>query len=398
MKPVIVIHHQEIVLKGNNRSYFERQLLKNVKTVLLDIKTKFTVSGGYGRFVIELESNDELKLITERLSKVFGLANICSGVKVEQNIGVFCTTSEKLLAGLSLNSIRVHTHRPDKNFSVKSMEVNAQVGAYLCDKFKVRANLTKPDETIFIEIVDGVAYVYRSKINGAGGLPVGVSGNVVALISAGFDSPVAAWQLMKRGAKVMFVHFHSLPYTSQHSVEQVKQLVGILTQYQFQSKLYLVPFADLQNQIVVNAPQSLRVILYRRMMVRIAEEIAFREKAEALVSGEAVGQVASQTLRNIRVINDVAKLPILRPLSGTDKEETMAIARNIGTYDISKEPYDDCCSFLAPRKPETWANLQQVFDSESKLEVENLVKEALDKIEIERFSYPINEKDFVADN
>jgi thiamine biosynthesis protein ThiI len=211
---------------------------------------------------------------------------------------------------------------------------------------------------------------------------------VVSLLSAGFDSPVASWQMMKRGASVVFVHFHSMPYTSVNSIDQVRQLVQILTKYQFNSKLYLVPFADVQNQIVLGTMQSLRVILYRRMMLRIAEAIAHKEKAEALVTGEAVGQVASQTLRNIRVINTVATLPVLRPLSGTDKEETMALARTIGTYDISKEPYDDCCSFLAPRKPATWANFHDVQQAETQLNIDNLVHVAVEAITSELFSMP----------
>jgi tRNA uracil 4-sulfurtransferase len=392
MKPVIVVHHHEIVLKRNNRGYFERQLFKNIHTALSGLSTQTSVRGGYGRFVIELDSEDGLPTIIERLTKVFGLANICAGVKVEQNLEVFCATAEQLLEGSTFKSIKVHTTRPDKNFPIRSMDVNAKVGEYLCNRFNVHANLTKPDETIYIEIVETVAYVYRSKLKGAGGLPVGVSGNVVALLSAGFDSPVAAWQMMKRGASVIFVHFHSMPYTTQRSVEQVRQLVEILTTYQFKSKLYLVPFADLQNEIVLHAPQSLRVILYRRMMIRIAEAIALHDKAEALVTGEAVGQVASQTLRNIRVINDVAGLPILRPLSGMDKEETIALARKIGTHDISKEPYDDCCSFLAPRKPETWANPQQVIEAETKLDINRLVEITMSKITSELFSYPFIEK------
>jgi tRNA uracil 4-sulfurtransferase len=268
------------------------------------------------------------------------------------------------------------------------MAVNGEVGAHLCEHFGVRANLSKPDETIFIEIADGTAFVYRSKQSGAGGLPSGVSGKVITLLSAGFDSPVAAWKIMKRGATNVFIHFHSMPYTSRHSVDQVRQIVGVLTQYQLHSKLYIVPFADLQNEIVLKTPQHLRVVLYRRFMLRIAELIAHDEKAEALVTGEAVGQVASQTLRNIRNIEAAVTLPILRPLSGTDKEETMALARRIGTHDISKEPYDDCCSFLAPRRPETWSKIDEIMDAESRLDIPLMLEQVLAKITKEQFSYP----------
>ena len=328
---------------------FERQLLQNTRAALGELIPASSVRGGYGRFVIELVDSKDADAVINRLGYVFGLANICVGYKVGQDITHFCETADFLLAGREFATIKVDTRRADKNFPIGSMEVNARVGEFLCKRFGIRANLSDPDETIFIEIVDKVAYIYRSKIKGAGGLPVGVAGKVVALLSAGFDSPVACFHIMKRGATVIFVHFHSSPYVTQDSVDQVRQLVDVLTKFQFQSKLCVVPIGEAQQEIVMQSPPSLRVILYRRMMVRIAEAIAHREKAEALVTGESLGQVASQTLRNIRVIDDAATLPILRPLVGMDKEEIIAIARRIGTYEISSQPYDDCCSFLTPR-------------------------------------------------
>ena len=387
MKPVIVVHHHEIVLKRDNRAYFERQLLANLRLAFSEVASSFTVRGGYGRSVIEAASPADTDAIIARAADVFGLANICSGLKVSQDVGEFCAAADELLRGTAFTTIRVHTKRADKRFAVRSMDINAQVGEYLCTKYGVRADLSEPDETIFIEIADGAAYVYRSKRKGAGGLPVGVSGKVVSLLSAGFDSPVASWQMMRRGASVLFIHFHSMPYTSQRSVDQVRELVKVLTRWQFRSKLFLVPFADVQNQIVLGTPQELRVILYRRMMFRIAEALAVREGAEALATGEALGQVASQTLRNIRVINEAATLPVLRPLSGTDKEETMALARSIGTYEISREPYDDCCSFLAPRKPATWASPEGVRTAESALDMAQLARLALGAMSVE--TYPV---------
>ncbi|MDI6767735.1 MAG: tRNA uracil 4-sulfurtransferase ThiI [Bacteroidota bacterium] len=390
MQPVIILHHHEIVLKGENRKYFEKQLLKNVRTAVGGLVNSSAIDGGYGRFILHLDLTDITDEILERLSYVFGLSNVCYGVSVEQNVEKFCQAALKILHDRTFKTIRVVTRRPDKNFPTRSMEVNAAVGEFLCKQFNVHANLSEPDETIFIEIVNGEAYVYRAKIKGAGGLPSGVSGKVVSLLSAGFDSPVASWQIMKRGASVIFVHFHSMPYTSQNSIDQVKQIVEILTRYQFNSKLYLVPFLDVQNEIVLRTPQSLRVILYRRMMIRIAEAISRKEKAEALVTGEAVGQVASQTLRNIRNIDQVATFPILRPLSGMDKEETIAIARKIKTHDISKEPYDDCCSFLAPRKPETWSNIEKIDEAESNLDIQSLLEKAVNEAKIERYIFPSN--------
>lgn len=395
MKPVVVVHHHEITLKRENRRFFEQVLMRNMRRALHEFLPSLVVRGGYGRFIIELSSNEYIEAVAERLTYVFGLANICSGVQVEQSLDVICRTAEELLTGLEFKTIKVHTSRPDKNFPLSSLTVNAKVGEHLCKRFGVRANLSEPDETVFVELVDGVAFVYRSKIRGAGGLPVGSSGKVISLLSAGFDSPIASWEMMKRGATVIFVHFHSMPYTSSNSLDQVRQLTEVLTRYQFQSKLYLVPFAEVQQAVVLQAPESLRVILYRRMMIRIAEAIARKEQVEALVTGEAVGQVASQTLRNIRIINSVATYPILRPISGNDKEETMALARRIGTYDISKEPYDDCCSFLAPRRPETWGSQEAVETAEGKLDIPNLILAAVTKVSVESLHFPAVEENTI---
>jgi thiamine biosynthesis protein ThiI len=388
MERIIILHHHEIVLKGDNRGYFEGQLRKNIRQVLAGLMPRIVISGGYGKFIINLKEKDPIDEILSRLNYVFGLANICIGIKVEQNLKAFFDAAERLLDGIDFNTIRIHTKRPDKSFPLKSMDVNKEVGAYICSRFKKGVDLSNPDQTIHIDIVDGAALVYRMKIPGAGGLPLGTAGKVVALLSSGFDSPVASWKIMKRGATAIFIHFHSMPFTSQASLDQVRKIVRLLTRYQLFSKLYVVPFAELQKEIVLRSPQSLRIILYRRMMLRIAEAVAHSEKAEALVTGEAVGQVASQTLRNIRNINSATSFPVLRPLSGTDKEETMEIARGLGTYEISKEPYDDCCSFLAPRRPETWSDYHQIAAAESNLNIPLLVEATMTKMEIERYTFP----------
>src|ERR1041384_1384812 len=388
MKPVIVVHHHEIILKGENRGYFERQLMKNVRNSLRDLVPPPTVRGGYGRFVIEIPPGGEPADAERRLLDVFGLSNVCSGVRVGQDLGEVCAAAEKILEGREFGTIKLDTRRADKNFPLGSTAVNERVGKFLCDRFSVRANLSRPDETVSVEIADGAAYVYRSKLKGPGGLPAGVSGRIVALLSAGFDSPVAAWQMMRRGASVSFVHFHSMPYTSRRSVEQVREISSALTRFQYRSKLYLVPFADVQNEIVLRAPQPLRVILYRRMMIRIAEAVAKSDKAEALVTGESLGQVASQTLRNIRVIDGAAALPVLRPLSGTDKEEIIAMARRAGTHDISKEPEDDCCSYLAPRSPATGAAPAGVEAAEAGMDIAGFVARAVEAMTSESFVFP----------
>ena len=396
MKPVIIVHHHEIILKGGNRGFFERQLMRNIRASLGAVQANAMIRGGYGRFIIDIVDESRVEEIVSCLKSVFGIANICTGVEVAQDVNAFTTAAVQMLEQRQFKTLKVETRRADKNFPKKSMEVSAEVGGVLCDRFAVRANMTTPDEIVYISIVDSTAFVYLSKVQGSAGLPAGVSGRVVGLLSAGIDSPVACWQLMKRGANVIFVHFHSMPYTSQNAVDQVRQLTALLTKFQFQSKLYLVPFAEVQQKIVQKAPQPLRIILYRRLMVRIAEEVAWKEKAEALVTGEAVGQVASQTLRNIRAIDAVATLPILRPLAGMDKEETITYARRIGTFEISKEPFDDCCSFLAPRSPETWARLEEVDQAESHFDIPSLVSEAMQNVVIEKFTSPTVERESLA--
>ncbi len=387
MHPVIVLHHHEIVLKGGNRKYFEQTLMRNVRATAAAAGVKCSVSGGYGKFILTPGSAADAGLLAGELGRVFGLANICPGVRVAQDVGALCEASEASLAGLKFATLRVDTRRVDKRFPLTSMETNARIGARLCGTYGVRADLSDPDVTVSVEIADGTAYVYSRRLPGAGGLPAGVSGRVVGLLSAGFDSPVACWQMMKRGCNVVFVHFHSMPYTGEQSVGLVRDVVRVLTPYQYRSKLYLVPFAPVQNEIVLRTEPSLRIILYRRMMLRIAERIAGREKAEGLVTGEAVGQVASQTLRNIRVIDAAATIAVLRPLSGADKEETIATSRRIGTHDFSSQPYDDCCSFLAPRSPRTWADPAQVLGEEAKLDLRELTRMALSAVTIERFHH-----------
>ncbi len=389
MKPIIVVHHHEIGLKGKNRGYFEKHLLRNVRLTLKGLLPQNAVTGGFGRFIIYTDSNQEgTNEIIGRLKKVFGLSNICFGFETGQTIEEFNSIAESLLKEKSFSTICVKTSRANKAYPKTSVEVNKEVGAFLCTRFNVRANLSQPDETIYIEIVDKLAYVYLSKIPGAGGLPAGISGRVVSLISAGFDSPVASYKIMKRGAYVVYVHFHSYPFVSRNSIDQVQKILEQLTQYQYFSKLYLVPFAECQQDIVLKTPPPLRVILYRRMMVRVAERIAINEKANALVTGESLGQVASQTLRNIRVINNAAKLPILRPLVGSDKEEIIDVARKIETYDICKEPYDDCCSFLTPRNPETWADPAAIAEAESQFDVNDWIEKLLEKTEKVEFKFP----------
>jgi thiamine biosynthesis protein ThiI len=390
--PVVICHYHEVALKQKNRRIFEKKLRTNIAFALSDLVGQRMVMRGYGRLKIVLpfgfDEREKLEIVRSRLSNVFGIVNFGIGLSVGLDIEDICEASLKVIEGKSFNTFRVKTKRQNKNFPLNSTEVNKQVGAFIIEHFKnngadVKVDLKNPDLTVYVEIVDKEVYVYADRFKGPGGLPVGSSGKVVALISAGFDSPIASLLMMKRGAKVVFAHFHSYPYTSYDSIEQVREIVKILSKYQLHSKLYIVPIAEAQRIIVLNAPVGLRTILYRRLMVRIAEKVAQIEGAEALVTGESLGQVASQTLRNIRVINQVATLPILRPLIGIDKEEIIQKAKEIGTYEISSQPYDDCCSFLTGRHPETWANLDEILEIEKKLDWNNLIQMSFSGAQVE---------------
>jgi len=390
--PVVICHYHEVALKQKNRRVFEKKLRTNIAFALSDLVGQRMVMRGYGRLKIVLpfgfDEREKFEIAKSRLSNVFGIVNFGIGLSVRLDIEDICKASLKVIEGKSFYTFRVKTKRQNKNFPLNSTEVNKQVGAFIIEHFKnngvdVKVDLKNPDLTVYIEIVDKEAYVYADRFKGPGGLPVGSSGKVVALISAGFDSPIASLLMMKRGAKVVFVHFHSYPYTSYDSIEQVREIVKILSKYQLHSKLYIIPIAEAQRIIVLNAPVGLRTILYRRLMVRIAEKVAQIEGAEALVTGESLGQVASQTLRNIRVINQVATLPILRPLIGIDKVEIIQKAKEIGTYEISSQPYDDCCSFLTGRHPETWANLDEILEIERKLDWDNLIQMSFSGAQVE---------------
>ena len=292
------------------------------------------------------------------------------------------------LNGTRFESFRIETQRGDKTFPLNSPEINRRLGAAIKEKSAARVDLTHPELTVFVEILPRDAFFGFNKIPGAGGLPVGASGRVVSLISGGIDSPVAAYRMLQRGCRLIFVHFHSAPYLDKTSQEKVRQLVTALTRHQFQSRLYLVPFGEIQRQIVAAVNRPLRVILYRRMMLRIAEGLATKEKAKALVTGESLGQVASQTLENMAVIQQAAALPILRPLVGMDKQEIIDQARRIGTFEISSIPDQDCCQLFVPKHPATKARFDEVEDAESNYDPKEMLRFGLENATEEEFSFP----------
>ena len=286
-------------------------------------------------------------------------------------------------------SFRVISRRADKRFPFQSPEIERHIGAAVQAQTGWRVNLSEPAFIIRVETLTNDAFFFFDREPGTGGLPIGTGGRVMTLISGGIDSPVAAWRLMRRGCRSHFVHFHSYPLLSNTSQEKVRDLVRTLTGYQLRSRLFLVPFAPIQQQVVISVPPHLRVVTYRRLMMRIAERLAIESRAHALVTGDAVGQVASQTIENLAAVGAVATLPVLRPLIGMDKEEITRDAQRLGTYQTSIIPDDDCCTLFTPRYPSTGASLVEAAEAERQIDVAGLVEQAATGAVIEHFRYPV---------
>jgi thiamine biosynthesis protein ThiI len=392
----VVIHYQEIALKGKNRPWFVARLVRNLKEATADLDVK-AVRALMGRLELEFGGAVSWDQVRERVARVFGIANFARAGRVRFDPAaapesVFDAIAQEILRdleGVDTPTFRVSVRRADKRFPMPSPGIEREIGGRIKQSRGWRVNLSEPALTVHIDLLTSDAFYFFGKEEGAGGLPVGASGRVVCLLSGGIDSPVAAWRMMRRGCRVTFVHFHSYPILSRASQEKARELVQLLTRYQLQSRLLLVPFGDIQQQIVLSVPPPLRVVLYRRMMMRIAERVAKRVKAGALVTGEVVGQVASQTLENLGAIGGVVTLPILRPLVGMDKEEITAQAERLGTYRISIIPDQDCCTLFTPRHPATKARVADVDAAEASLPSEEWIDRALAESVVEEFRFPI---------
>jgi thiamine biosynthesis protein ThiI len=366
----LVVHYNEVALKGKNRGYFESHLARNIRAALA-CACEAKVNRLFGRLVVELGAGTSWIPAAERLSRVFGIAHVLPALRLEPDLETLKRAIGEAVAGASPSrSFAIKCRRATKEFSFKSMDVQREIGTTVQELTGWPVDLDAPELLIRIELVNRAAFVAIGRIEGPGGLPAGVAGKVVSLLSGGIDSPVAAYRLLRRGAPVTFVHFHSYPHTGSESQEKAKALVEILLPAGGAARLYLVPFAELQRRIVARSPAPLRVIVYRRFMMRAAEAIARKVGALGLVTGESLGQVASQTLENLRSIDAAVVLPVLRPLIGMDKLEIIAEAKRIGTYETSIEPHGDCCSFLMPRNPATHSTPEEVAAAEAPFEVE----------------------------
>ena len=385
MKTYVIVKTHELALKGKNRPWFMRRLADNLRTATQGTGVE-RVWQRHLMVGLTLSKEDDWPEVKERVRDCFGVAKFFKSYSVPPDLENVKEVLATLLNGKSFASFRITANRADKRFPIRSDQINREMGQYVKDLTGASVNLTQPELQIFLDVLPKEILVYFEEIRGYGGLPVGVSGLVAAMLSGGIDSPVAAWQLMKRGCRVNFVHFHSYPLVDMSSIEKATELAQYLNRYQYQSKLYLAPLGEIQKQIILSTPPAYRVILYRRFMVRITEALARRQGAKAIVTGESCGQVSSQTLDNMAVIDAVAGMPILRPLVGYNKEEIINVARSLGTYPVSILPDQDCCSLFVPRHPETHANLETVSRLESVLPVEELVEQSLQGTEVKDLS------------
>lgn len=376
-----ILRYHEAGLKGKNRSFFINHIVRNVRRVTrnMDVDKVWAERGLIG---VQLNENANWDLIYDALRKVFGIVKISLAQRGSHNLEKLKEEILTVTKNKDFDSFRITTKRADKKFPLTSQEVNTKLGKFIQEETGTSVSLKNPDLTIYVDILPRTLYFYSDPLPGAGGLPVGTGGEVGTLLSGGIDSPVAAQRMMKRGCRVVFIHFHAFPLVDGSSRDKAIELVEVLNEYQGQSRLYLVPFAEVQKHIIVSAPPAYRVVLYRRFMVRIAEQIALQEKAQALITGESLGQVASQTLENITVVDSVTEKPIFRPLIGMDKTEIIQQAINIGTYPISILPDQDCCTLFVPKHPVTRSNEAQIKPIEADLDVESLVHLAMNNLEI----------------
>ena len=383
----IVVHYSEIALKGKNRPWFIARLVNNVRHATADLDIK-SVRSLMGRLEIVLGPTATYEQVRDRLSRVFGVANFLKAARAPLDIEAIAAAILRDLGDIDTPSFRVSVKRADKRFPMNSMEIEREVGGRIKLARGWHVDLDHPQLTISVEMLNTEAFYAFGKDRGPGGLPTGVSGKVACLLSGGIDSPVAAWRMMKRGCLALLVHFHSYPFLSRASQEKVRELAQLLTTYQHRSRLFLVAFGEIQRQVVLEVPAPLRVVVYRRFMMRIADRIARANGARALVTGEVIGQVASQTLENMSVIAAATSLPILRPLVGMDKEEIVAQAERLGSFEISVVPDQDCCQLFTPKHPATRATRWAVEEAESHLPIDELVSKAVADAEQEQFYFP----------
>jgi len=383
---IFIVRCGEVALKGMNKPYFERMLVERIKNALKGLDG-VTVRRHEGLIYVRADKTTDSDQIVKQISKVFGVASISPAVEAESNLDAIGEEAVKFMLKLietrGIKTFKVEAKRADKNFPVKSPDIARIIGAKVLIGCKVlKVDVHEPDCHLFVDLRHDETFIYEEKIAGFGGLPLGTNGKGMVLLSGGIDSPVAAWMMAKRGMVVEAVHFHSYPYTSPRAQEKVEELAGIVGSYCGNIKMHIINLLPIQEQIVQNCPEEETTILVRRFMMRIAEKIAEKNGAMMLITGENLGQVASQTAEALVVTDAVVKMPVMRPLIGMDKVDIMDKAQEIGTFEKSIEPYEDCCTVFLPKHPSTKPKLAKIEESESKLDVDGLVAAAVESEEV----------------
>ena len=379
-KRLVVVKFHEPALKGKNRPMFLRRLASNLRRAIKGTGVE-RVWQAHLMICLALRDDADWDTVRQRVADCMGVAKFYLATQVAPDLEAVKELLRAELPNQRFDTFRITAHRSNKRFPLRSIEINRKLGAYVEALTGAKVRLNGADLEVFIDVVNDGMLVYFEPIQGYGGMPVDSSGETMVLMSGGIDSPVAAWQMMRRGSRVKLVHFHSHPLVNSSSIEKAMELSDILTRYQYDAELFLVPFAGVQQRIIVDVPPQYRVILYRRFMVRIAEALARQQGIAALVTGESLAQVASQTLENIAIVDSAAQMPILRPLIGSNKNDIVDIARQIGTFPVSIIPDQDCCSLFVPRHPVTKGSQKVVDGLEASLPVDDLVKQALDGVE-----------------
>jgi tRNA uracil 4-sulfurtransferase len=384
----VMVRFHEVALKGKNRPTFIRQLVDNVRRATAGTGVK-QVWAGRMLVRLSLEDDADLAVVSDRVSRVFGAVKFAPSYRADLDYDAIAKVVSDIAADRSFESFRITAHRADKAFPMTSYELNVKLGSMVNVQTGARVDLKNPDLDIRVDLMPREAFIWADEYPADGGLPVGTGGRVAVLMSGGIDSPVATWRMMRRGVRATLVHFHSFPLVEGRSREKAQELAEILNTYQYDTRLYNVPLAEIQQRVLLTVPGPLRVVAYRRFMIRIAEVIARREGAKALVTGESLGQVSSQTLQNMATVGEVATLPMLRPLVGMDKQEIIEQAEHIRTFETSILPDEDCCTLFVPKSPSTAVHSEQIVAYENDMDIDTMVANAVRDAEVFDYHSPL---------
>ena len=378
---MVLVRYGEIILKGYNRPIFEDALIKNIKAAIKDTGDVKITKAQATIYIEPLENDEQADIIAEKLKKVFGIVSIVIAYRTEKNLDAVTEEIKKNFSSLlsGIKTFKVEAKRADKKFPLKSPEICAEIGGRILDEFSnLTVNVKEPEVIVYVEMREGYAYVHTGRQKGAGGMPSGTNGKALLLLSGGIDSPVAGYMIGKRGVALEAIHFFSYPYTSDRAKDKVLSLANIIGNYMGGLKVHIVPFTEIQLQIRDKCPEEHLTLVMRRFMMQIAQKIAEKRGCTALVTGESIGQVASQTMGALAVTDNAVTMPVFRPLIGMDKEEIVEISRKIDTFETSILPYEDCCTVFTPKHPTTKPKLEKILASQNLLDWERLVQEAVD--------------------